>query len=389
MSYVSFQNPGLIDMRAVRTFGASSKETSNPIGFFGTGLKYAIAVAVRLGCEVEIYRGRDEHYVFGKKTTTIRVDDFELITMNDEELAFTTELGKKWEPWQAFRELWCNAIDEGGEVYNRRVKPRSGRTTVVVHGDPIADVYNIRDQIMLQSKPRWMVGGVEISHRRSSHQYYRGVRVGDLRKPSHLTYNVVGHPCELTEDRTLKYDWYWRNRVVEAIANADDPVLLDAVLDAEEMSFEASLDFSDEELGPALVEALGARDLRKISNPTFMRALFKMTGEKRKPKKHELDENDGEILTRARLFLRDMGYEITYPVVVTEEMDENILGLAADDTIYINRRTLMMGSKMVAGTLFEEQIHLQHKLVDESRTMQNWLIDALMTTGEKLVGRPV
>jgi hypothetical protein len=37
-----FCTPGLIDLEAVFTFGVHAKETENPIGYFGTGLKYAI-----------------------------------------------------------------------------------------------------------------------------------------------------------------------------------------------------------------------------------------------------------------------------------------------------------------------------------------------------------
>jgi hypothetical protein len=46
---VVFENPGEIDAAAIRTFGVSVKEGENPIGFFGTGLKYAIAILLRTG----------------------------------------------------------------------------------------------------------------------------------------------------------------------------------------------------------------------------------------------------------------------------------------------------------------------------------------------------
>ena len=36
---IVFENPGEIDVAAISTFGVSVKETDNPIGFFGTGLK--------------------------------------------------------------------------------------------------------------------------------------------------------------------------------------------------------------------------------------------------------------------------------------------------------------------------------------------------------------
>ena len=44
---VSFITPGQIDLENVFTFGISAKESDNPIGFFGTGLKFAIATLLR------------------------------------------------------------------------------------------------------------------------------------------------------------------------------------------------------------------------------------------------------------------------------------------------------------------------------------------------------
>ena len=99
MSAVSFRNRGLIDLRAVRTFGVSAKECENPIGFFGTGLKYAIAICLRLNCKVTLWRGT-ERYDFATREAEMRNATFRVITMNGEELSFTTDLGKTWEPWQ-------------------------------------------------------------------------------------------------------------------------------------------------------------------------------------------------------------------------------------------------------------------------------------------------
>ena len=50
--------PGLIDLRAFTTFGVNSKPNSkNPIGYFGTGLKYAVAVLARHKCPVTVWIG--------------------------------------------------------------------------------------------------------------------------------------------------------------------------------------------------------------------------------------------------------------------------------------------------------------------------------------------
>jgi hypothetical protein len=58
---VIFQNLGLIDLRAVQIMGLNAKESKNPIGQFGTGLKYAIAVLLRNNCSVSIFRRPVRH----------------------------------------------------------------------------------------------------------------------------------------------------------------------------------------------------------------------------------------------------------------------------------------------------------------------------------------
>ena len=76
---IVFQNPGLIDLAAVITMGVSVKEGDTPIGFFGTGLKFAIATILRNGGGIELYRGGDKH-VFGIEPGTVRGEAFDFVT---------------------------------------------------------------------------------------------------------------------------------------------------------------------------------------------------------------------------------------------------------------------------------------------------------------------
>jgi hypothetical protein len=113
---IVFQNKGEIDIRAIKTFGVNSKDNKeSAIGYFGTGLKYAIAILLRAGATVSILTGGKMHR-FSTEQTKIRNDHFDIVRMNDEELGFTTELGKEWELWMAFREIYSNMLDEDGEA---------------------------------------------------------------------------------------------------------------------------------------------------------------------------------------------------------------------------------------------------------------------------------
>ena len=54
---VVFSTNGLIPLQAFTMFGLNAKpESKNPFGFFGTGLKIAIAVCLRMQQEVVIWR---------------------------------------------------------------------------------------------------------------------------------------------------------------------------------------------------------------------------------------------------------------------------------------------------------------------------------------------
>jgi hypothetical protein len=63
--------------------------------------------------------------------------------------------------------------------------------------------------------------------------------------------------------------------------------------------------------------------------------------------------------------------------------------MAENDRIYISRRAFMMGTKTVAGTAIEEFIHLRYKYEDESRGMQEFLLDRLVSLGEQMKGEPL
>jgi hypothetical protein len=147
---IIFENKGELDIRAIKTFGVNSKDDKeSAIGYFGTGLKYAIAILLRNGHDISIYTGGVK-YDFGVNRSKIRHDEFDIVTMNGEELGFTTELGKNWEMWQAFRELNSNTLDEKGTAYKGiGCVPQNDRTYVTVTGLDFEKLWGDRDHYFL------------------------------------------------------------------------------------------------------------------------------------------------------------------------------------------------------------------------------------------------
>lgn len=271
--YTVFTTPGELDLSALTTFGMNAKpNTTNPIGFFGTGLKYAIAVLLRHDIPVTIYTGGQEYHFYTKETD-FRGKTFKTCRYKAKglwkgwkyvELPFTTELGKHWELWQAFRELYSNTLDEGGElitsehfledleVYDHKPKypGNSKNTWIAVDGQAFADVVAKKDEIFLPKDKLKLVianSDVEVYEGSSRYIYYRGLRAYDLRdweKVTMYTYNYIGRNAGLTEDRTIKYLFYVKEAIASLVAKSDDRKFIGTLLKPKGQYFEKDLDYS-------------------------------------------------------------------------------------------------------------------------------------------------
>lgn len=251
-------NPGEIDPRAFQVFGMNAKpNTESPIGYFGTGLKYAIAVLVRHGIEPKLFIGRDE-YVFYVAKTSFRDKSFQQVKMkkrsfgflswNYHTLPFTTELGKNWELWQAYRELHSNALDEGGGTnLLSKCFPERGETRFCIEDSRYQEVWNARDSIFLSDDQKAKVihqtRDVQVLRGASQFVYYRGLQIMKLRKPSQFTYNFLCS-VDLTEDRTAKHPHWLEGQIAAAIQASEDKAFLKrTITNPPANSYERSMSF--------------------------------------------------------------------------------------------------------------------------------------------------
>lgn len=260
---VIFGNPGLIPIEAFTTFGVSAKVTDNPIGEFGTGLKMATAAILRLGGTIRLFRDEQE-YEFYTRTNTFRDVDFNFCQMRKRrwparwrstQLPYTTQLAKKWEAWQAVREIESNVRDERG--WSRIVSEldaesatllamSAGSTIVAVDCADFEEAYSNLDSIFLNTQGRTLLEEtpvLQVWSGGSSHIWYRGLRVTDLDVPSILTYNFLTG-VDLTEDRTSKYPTWDSGRVRDTLSLSSNPAITEMVLGlGEGDSYEASMNW--------------------------------------------------------------------------------------------------------------------------------------------------
>lgn len=284
MRYVVFRTPGPFDMGALDFFGMSAKPNAkSPIGFFGTGLKISIGVLMRNNIPFEIYSGNN-HYKFYTKKTDFRDKQFDTVRYRKtdmwaklgarsyHDLPFTTEIGKNWELWQAFRELYANTLDENGHmvIHDDIEWLKKGQdidqqnfTYMVVDSVDFAKIAENVSSIFLpdhmtKTDVDVAANGVRkgvlykdseliIYDQPNEHIYYRGMRAYDLNnrygvKRSLFTYNYTG-TLELTEDRTIKYLFYVQDKIRTAIMSTSYRPLIERCIKAPKDSLEATIDF--------------------------------------------------------------------------------------------------------------------------------------------------
>ena len=107
-------NKGLVEAGALTLLGASVKD-GEAIGKFGSGFKYAIATFIREGYALRVWSGLDEIEIT-TKPEVFRDKTFQVIYVGGERTSITTNTGVEWKVRDAIREIWSNAIDEGGAL---------------------------------------------------------------------------------------------------------------------------------------------------------------------------------------------------------------------------------------------------------------------------------
>lgn len=389
MSNLYFVTPGKIDLDHVFTFGVHAKETENPIGYFGTGLKFAIATLLRTGHDIHIHRGSECHRLRAIEMD-FRGKQFKKIFLEEKDLGFTTDLGKNWEIWMAFRELESNTRDEKGFTTSDAKRIQSWKeenpesTIIVITGDGIMQAFHDIDMTFCNTRVIASTPELEVREGDSALIYYRGVRVGGTEKRGIFTYNLLA-PVKLSEDRQLvgvHLPW----RIGQALAKFTDEALLRRILTAPAPSFESEFDFHPSEPSAEFFEAF-----RKVSNTGKINQTARrivMDHGKYAEADIELDEIQKQQLERACDFLKNLGYPVRkFPIKCVELHGH--LGEARDATILISPACYRIGTKFLAATILEEYLHLKEGVRDETREMQNLLFDIIITMGEKIMGEPI
>lgn len=378
---IVFKNEGILDINSIITFGVSVKEKESAIGFFGTGLKYAIAVLLRNGCEIAIKSGMDVYY-FSTNELIVRGKSFPVITMNGTQLAFTTEYGKTWELWQAARELYSNCIDEGGTV-SAEIDDNFQGTQVVVSGAEFESTWRARHTFLLSAPVLWANDRLEVCEGPSEYAYYQGIRAYTLPTKSKFTYNLKNHQ-KLTEDRALANWWGAEWDITHALCLCDNKDILDNVIinnpeDGDDW-LEAGFSFEGMPTGATLNELVGFHIRNKTEglNKTLLKEAMNRSLLESTPEEvaHNLSPEDMTTIKDAIEMVLRAGFDTTaYTIGVVESLGEGETSWAAEDKIYVSRIAMDAGARKVAAIILLSILKIENGLYTESAEMQEFLLD--------------
>jgi hypothetical protein len=377
---VCFHTNTEIDERSWSVMGMHAKETNDPVGLFGTGLKYSLCIILRSGHEIEIYSG-DKHYVFGLTKTEFRGKEFEQVTCNGETLPFTTEYGKNWTMEGAYRELVSNCMDEGG-IHFAGSKVEGG-TSIVVRGKEFHSMLERHNDIFLGDRePIYSTNSVDI-YKGAGTIFYKGVKVGVVENAMH-SYLMKDH-LSITEDRTMAGDYTVRYSLGRAVAQQiTDEKLLRAFM-TRKGGFESNIDWEWDWSETALKVG---KQLWKES-PTSMgnkcRVAFKARVKDADVEHVDMTPLQEKAVTKAIEFLQKAGYQVECPVRMVANKDSNVIAYYYKGEIFLTERCFDQGLNFLVQVMFEESHH-HTGYTDESRAFQSYLIKEVVKQSAKALG---
>lgn len=261
MKYLKIQNDGELDIRLVSLMGGTTKSNDEfKIGQWGSGLKYTLAYLLKNNIDFKIFIGETEIKVT-TETEVIRDESFEIICIDGQRTSITTQMGgAAWEPWTIIRELWCNALDEGGEYkeITELISGDSGKTTFFIQLDKDFqkvisewDKYFIHSQTPLFENEEFKIyrGGPSLRF------YKQGVLILERQNTAGLfCYDIKN--AEINELREFKGSAEYA--IVRALANANSGVITTFIENVTDDVFEGKMSYDwYTHLGPIWKETIG------------------------------------------------------------------------------------------------------------------------------------
>ncbi len=413
--YVCFENKGVVDVNAFKLLGASSKETDNTkIGFWGSGLKYAVAVLLRNSIKIKIFSGVNEIKI-GTKKVTMRDEEFDVITVNKKETSITTRAGKDWHLWFAIREIYANAIDEGEYTKTVTNTPCGQDNTTRIYVEftkEIKDIFDAWQKYFNDTrKPLFTIDQDKVYKRLETQGkgiiYRRGFAVGQY---ADTLYDYDLNGVDINESRVIASDWSAKYYLLNTLKKH-------ATLDMVYMFYKNPKCFEISMLDYTLGGRLNDNWLEAVNNrvvipnetsgfyteflskphiilPTsFCKELKNTFGDRVNVKGFN---GDGEKLDYKEIALTDplhkvklekaisliSKYGMSFDGIIIKFVhfyDEDTFGqaLPKENTILLSEKTFTYGFDLLTKCLIEEYCHIKSGAGDFTRKFQDYIFSLM------------
>ena len=416
-NYIVIENDGELDLNAMRLIGASTKrDDSNTIGQFGSGFKYALAWMLRNNIDFKVYSGTKLIEVT-KVSTPLRDMFFDVIYIDGVPTSLTTDMGPDWEGYHAFRELYCNALDEKAEDPVRLVNAYSGtqgKTSIVIknEGELAEIVSNFQRYFCKDVKEVFASEGSRILPKIQEgvlRIYRRGILILEV-EDSKCQFDYDLRDVAINEMRTPKYGWEWKQIVGKLLYSCTD---IDVIRKSFRSS-ESDLWILDEmyvstfagSLTSEWVHAIGERKIATPSQIVYMKdkseyqsggivvvpdkvygdleaafSAIKTLFSKAEMTYTTLDKTPlhSKMLEGVIKKLSAFNIDIEFSIEVVDFVDAKTMGMVLTDTktILVSKKAFLQGEQYLMETVLEEYVHIEYDVEDETRAMQDVLLRLL------------
>ena len=405
-TYLEFSNKGEVPVNAFKLLGASTKRgDSSKIGYFGTGLKYALAVLLREGIEFKIFSGSKEVKI-GTRQTKFFDKKVTVITVNGEKTSITIEAGINWETWFAIREIYSNTIDEDGSMnIADSLDATAGYTKIFVEQtDKLKDLnenwsnYFSNTRSVISGNDKYKV--LQKTDKNNLVVFRKGIQAYSSRFTSLFDYDVT--QLKINESRVAQHDFEARQRCAEALALCDDKTALEHFANAAQDVAEKDPNFwtylfddsygkfsetwkevfADKRIVPTEYSGFYGMTASSVALPEklckLLYAQFKdelqISGATKE--NYIIVSEDTEFCRPAMAKLEQVGFGWPLDKVkIAKFKDDGLLGLADNGLVILSEKvkTPAYSGKLLE-ILFEEIAHNKSGYSDHTREFQDYII---------------
>lgn len=249
MKYLKIQNKGLLDIRLLSLMGGTTKDNDPfKIGQWGSGLKYSIAYLLKNNIDFKIFIGKKEINI-ETKIEEIAGSEFEVVLVDGERTSLTTKMGgNDWKPWTIIRELWCNALDQGGEFREVTMNPEGEEETTTFFLQVTKEFQEVID-----NWNNYFVHDIEPLFENENFKIYpsfgklrlfkQGVLIHESASEKNSLFSYDVRNADINELREFRGSVHYP--IYEALSQANKTVVTAFLEQLTEDHFESGIDFKD------------------------------------------------------------------------------------------------------------------------------------------------